>query len=79
MEEYEEAELCLILKQRCKYLGWSTETNILRYIALKGDASRVGRIIKILEMAYKLARSCNRDTIEMKDAERAVELLSQGR
>ena len=75
MERYTEFELLHILEQRCKYLGWSAKKNILRYIVLKGDASRVGKIIKILEMTYKIARADNRDTLEMKDAERAVELL----
>ena len=77
MERYTEFELIDILKQRCKYLGWSAKTNILRYIVLKGDAYRVGRIIKILELTYQLARSCNRDILEMKDAVKAAELLKE--
>ena len=77
LEPYFEKDIVNILFQRCKYCSWTCSSDeVLKTIA-HSSKNNPGKSMELLQMSYSISRSDNRNIIQMKDVQKAIELLGE--
>ena len=79
LESYDEKEILLLIKQRCKWCGWKySSDDVLKMIAQNAD-NNPAKSIKLFQISYSISRSQDRNILKIEDAQKAIELLGENR